>query len=844
MHQTQAKVLVVDDSAESLQMLTSVLETENHMVLQATNGEMALRIASYAQPDLILMDVRMPGMSGYDTCRHLKEDESLKNIPVIFLSGLTEQSEKVKAFQAGGVDYVEKPARGEEVIARVRTHLELYRMRSNLESLVHERTWKLEKANEALRFEILHRRQAETMLCGSETRYRHLYHNTPVMMHSIDNAGSIIVVNDYWLKTLGYRREEVIRKKSTDFLADQSKNYFNTKVLPELFEKEKIENIEFQMNRKNGDVIDVLLSAVLEHDDQGNAFYLAFIVDITQRKRTEARLRLDEERLEAMLRLNEMNGLAESQIVEAVLEDAVKLTGSEFGFFYHLMQDFISLQTFTWSKGVLTKCTADKKQKFNVSKASIWADCIRTGKSAVHNDFSHLSAKKGYPEGHVSIQRYMCVPIHDGNTIIGVISVGNKPQDYDSTDVRQLSLFSHGMWRLIQRIRSEDERKKLETQLRQAQKMEAIGTLAGGIAHDFNNILSPIMGYAEIELLSVDKQASVYLSLKEILNAGKRAKNLISQIVTFSRQVEEDVRPMRLQPVIKEVLKLIKSSLPSTIRVNQRIQESCGPVMADPTQIHQIIMNLCTNAFHAMKEEGGVLEIHLQETELSLPEPSNFADLQTGAYVKLMVTDTGTGMDKKEIERIFDPYFTTKKPGEGTGLGLAVVHGIVNSLGGSINVYSQPGEGAAFQIYLPLIKCDVKAKSAPSSSPIPAGREHILVVDDEETIAMMIKKMLISLGYDPIAMTSSERAYKAVEKDPNRFDLVITDLTMPCMTGIKLTQKLLTLKNDLPIIMCTGFNGRINEEKAKAIGVKSVIMKPVALKELAETIRKVLDKYR
>lgn len=380
----------------------------------------------------------------------------------------------------------------------------------------------------------------------------------------------------------------------------------------------------------------------------------------------------------------------------------------------------------------------------------------------------------------------------------------------------------------------------LEMQLRQVQKMEAIGTLAGGIAHDFNNILAAIMGYAEMALYDVPEGTQGRRNLEQALKAGYRGKDLVKQIITFSRRSEQERRPMLVSPVIKEILKLLRASLPTTIEIRPRIEAQAGMVLAEPTQIHQVLMNLCSNAAYAMREKGGVLEIRLAEVHTSSDDATLHPGLNPGPYVKLVVSDTGDGMDRTTMERIFEPFFTTKKPGEGTGMGLAVVHGIVKSYEGAIVVESDPGKGTTFEVFLPRIEGDFLPE-ADADIPIPTGSERILFVDDEEDLVDMVQQMLKRLGYTVVAKTNSIEALEVFKAQPDRFSLVITDQTMPQMTGAGLAKELMSIRPDIPIILCTGFSEVINAEKARTLGIREFLMKPFAPREMAEVIRHVLD---
>ena len=392
---------------------------------------------------------------------------------------------------------------------------------------------------------------------------------------------------------------------------------------------------------------------------------------------------------------------------------------------------------------------------------------------------------------------------------------------------------------------AEQENEQLQTQLTQAQKMEAIGTLAGGIAHDFNNILSPIIGYTElaIEALSDDDKnhnKKIAQDLEAVLSASERAKELVKQILSFSHHSDHKREPVQMHLIVNEALKLLRASLPSTIEVRQNIDSNCGYVLADETQIHQVVLNLCTNAYHAMREKGGVLDVALEVSHLS-PEQANLSSITPGDYIKLTIKDTGHGINEQAIERIFEPYFTTKSEEEGTGLGLSVVHGIIRSHDGGISVNSRTGEGSQFTVYFPQVNTSKIGKSVETLEQIPQGTERILLIDDEEPIVQMETSLLENLGYKVTAVTSSDKALQTFQEHPDDFDLTISDMTMPHMTGADLAVKFHNIRPNMPFILCTGFSENINEYKAKEIGIQEYIKKPVHRKEMALAVRRALD---
>jgi PAS domain S-box-containing protein len=386
---------------------------------------------------------------------------------------------------------------------------------------------------------------------------------------------------------------------------------------------------------------------------------------------------------------------------------------------------------------------------------------------------------------------------------------------------------------------AEEEKKKLEIQLQQAQKMEAIGALAGGIAHDFNNILSAIIGYTELAMLNEGAEHCT-TELNEALKAANRAKDLVKQILAFSRQTDEERMPVRASLVAKEAVKFIRATIPATIEIKTRIDDKSGSVLANSVELHQIIMNLCTNAQHAIGEQAGLLEVAVQNTEIDLSQKNDLIDLEIGSYVRISVKDTGNGMTRDVMKKIFDPYFTTKKKGVGTGLGLAVVHGIVKKYGGTIKVESELGKGTTFHIYLPKANIAAPIK-AEKPKPLMGGSERILFVDDEKMLVEIGQQALQRLGYDVVSRNSPIEALELFKAKPDFFDLVITDKTMPGMTGDGLAKELMSIRPSLPVVICTGYSQTVDQERAKQMGIKAFVMKPILINELAAAVRKALD---
>ena len=454
------------------------------------------------------------------------------------------------------------------------------------------------------------------------------------------------------------------------------------------------------------------------------------------------------------------------------------------------------------------------------------------------------------------------LPLKTGTEVLGVVGLASvTPRDFSTEGsflealanelsvglkksllYEQLEQHALDLQVSIEQIRkTEAERLKLQAQLQQSQKMEAIGTLAGGIAHDFNNILAAVLGYTELALGTVSKEAPAHRYLSRVLDAALRARSLILQILTFSRETEQAAGPIQVVPIMKEVLRLLRASLPATIEMRQDLQSKLA-VVADPTRIHQVLMNLCTNAAHAMRKRGGVLDVSCRDVFLDSEFVQRHPGLSPGGHLRLTVSDTGHGMSRFVLDRIFDPFFTTKRKGEGTGLGLSVVHGIVRGLNGHILVYSSPGKGTTFQVFLPGINAEGLEMSC-SEEPIPTGAEHILLVDDEAALVEVNTDILQSLGYKITGMTSPSEALELFRSDPDRFDMVITDMTMPQMTGDKFAKALLKIRPDLPVILCSGFSVSLNGKGKDSDGMRPRVLlrKPILKRDMALAVRAALD---
>lgn len=648
---------------------------------------------------------------------------------------------------------------------------------------------------------ITEKKKAEEALKKSQKQYQDLYDHAPEMFASVDpETAQVLRCNLTLANRLGYTREEILKRPvfelyHPDCLEEARQTFRQFK------ESGEIKSRELLLRHKNGDKIEVSLNVSPVFDDDGNLLYSrSSFRDISEQKQAEWALRESESRFKALYdnaplpyqSLNEEGNIIEVndtwlRILGYTRDEVV---GRNFAEFLHP----------EWKNHF--------KTKFPQFKA--------VGE-ILGNEF--LMRKKDGTEILVSFQGKI---VKD--------SVGKFQQTYcvfhDISKQRQ----------------SDEEKRKLQEQLFHAQKLESIGTLAGGIAHDFNNILSSVMGFTELAIDDAEHGTEQRENLKEVIAAATRAKNLVHQILAFARQSDETIKPVKLDNIVSEVLKLIRSTIPTTIEMVQTLQSS-STIMASPIQIHQVLMNLCTNAAQAMQEKGGTLEVTLEDVTLEseIHSPENI--LSEGKYVELTIADTGHGIDPEIINLIYDPYFTTKAVGEGTGLGLAMVKGIIDNHGGRIEVFSEPGKNTEFVIHLPVTsaKEEVQPVHEPGSS---IGFEHILFVDDEQPIAIMAGRILESMGYRVTTKNSSKEALALFQEKSAEFDLVITDMTMPQLTGDELAMAIRKIRQDIPIILCTGYSSKIDSKRAKDIGIDAFANKPFTKADLAATIREVLDRYQ
>ncbi|MFH1154144.1 MAG: ATP-binding protein [Pseudomonadota bacterium] len=494
-----------------------------------------------------------------------------------------------------------------------------------------------------------------------------------------------------------------------------------------------------------------------------------------------------------------------------------------------------------------TAHTSGYRVSLETPSTGVFYETYKENKTILVNNINTLqqrSTQRSFRLAEIMNPRsFISCPIVVDETVIGIIVAGNieTPKKLGRNDKNLMMGVAQQIGNDYQKQKFEAQREALKNQQQHLQKMEALGVLAGGIAHDFNNLLTPIVGYTELCLRTGDSDNSLKGYLDEVHGAALRAKQLVAQILAFSRQENQISEAMEISPIVSEAVKFLQASLPPTIRFNTSIAENVGKINADPTRIHQVVMNLCTNAYHAMKQNGGVLTVSLADKSITSGKLVNTLQLTPCRYAVLTISDTGHGMNRATLEKIFEPYFTTKEKGEGTGLGLSITHGIVKQFNGHICVDSEPGKGTAFTVYLPQTETEVNLPEDNSPAPEESGTEKILVIDDEPNIAELLKEMLEKIGYTVTAHTDALEAMERFRSAPKAFDLVITDMTMPGISGADIATEILRLTPDIPVILCTGYSEIINDRKAQAIGIKAFLGKPISMKKLAATVRRTLD---
>jgi len=661
---------------------------------------------------------------------------------------------------------------------------------------------------------------------GRDLPFRTFIENMTDLVILLKGDGTIVYTGPSLKNVLGFTSREWVNKSFFDFIAADDREWIIDRFRQSAGGSGRTIAFDVRIRQKEGGWRNVeIIGKNLVRDPEVAGFIL-YGRDTTERRQVEERLRKAQDEVKA--RLDERT--AELGKAHERLEEEIRA---------HKEAEAESARLATAiERGGDCVIITDQNARIQYVNPAFERASLYTREEVTGREFSLLKGEK-----EEIFWDDISNSFEDGTGWTGRVS--NTRKDGSIYEVeRTISPIRDSLGNVTNYVsveRDMTEQEGLEAELRQAQKMQAIGTLAGGIAHDFNNILAAMIGFTELAIDDVENNPRASRHLEQVRKAGYRGRELVKQILTFSRQGEQEKKPVQVAPIVREVLKLMRASLPSTVDVRQRIETEDGIILADPVQIHQLLINLCTNAGQAMKSGQGALEVRMSNFILVAGEDLPHPDMEPGAYVRLSVSDTGPGIDDLIKNRIFEPFFSTRQSDSG-GMGLSVVYGIVKSHNGAITVSSAPGRGSTFTVYFRRIQSPVAAEErAKGARAATKGKGRILFVDDEEALVEIAKQMLERLGYEVIAEKDSVRALKQFQRNPEKFDLVITDQTMPNMTGIELARKLMSIKKDIPIILCTGFSEVISPEAAKAMGIREFVMKPIIKKDMAETIRRVID---
>ncbi len=745
------KILIAEDNAFSRTLLKKTLTKAGYDVLTAENGDTAWELLQQAEPPkLALIDWMMPGLSGIELCRKIREIDTASPLYVILLTAKSGKDEVLEGFAAGADDFIKKPFDSGELLARIQVGRRLVEQHALLHCLID---------------------------------------SIPDPIYFKDNRGLYLGCNKAYAEFVGKEESEIINRASNDVLPSDTAQTSQMEDLRVLANGVPVETEGWDSGADGRKVYHSTLKTPYLDSAAGSTGMVGISRDLTKRIQMEQevkRLAVVVEQSTESIMITDVGG--EILYTNAAFETTTGYASDEvLGKNPHILKS--------------GKHDDEFYQKLIdiISAGNMWEGRISNRKK----------------DGSIFDAEAIIYPIRDDqDQLVSYVAI--------SRDITQ--------------------ELAIEKQLRQTQKMNAIGELAGGVAHDFNNILTAILGYIALCMNTVDEQSKTYGYLGEVLKAGDRATKLVRQILTFSRQEEQAFHPVLLQPVIDDSLSMVKTTVKSNITMETEVDEDCGAIFGDTTQVQQVMVNLCTNAVHALGDKGGTLGVTLKQVEtLGLKDGKGLVDLEPGLYVCMTVSDTGCGMSPEIMDRIFEPYYTTKKKGEGTGFGLSIVHGIIRKHNGHISVESELGQGTTFTIYLPLLINSAEEKQHAIEMSTPEGFGRILFVDDDDTVLSMGREILESFGYTVITATNGKRAFDIFQQQPTGFDALVSDYSMPEMNGHELISECLRLHPGLPSILCSGYMEKVEGENLQELGHTAFMAKPLDWRSLSRTIQQEIN---
>lgn len=792
-------ILIIDDDVSNLAIVTEYLKERDREILVAEDGQTGLERAGFARPDLILLDVLMPGLDGFEICRRLKGDEATRDIPVIFMTALADMENKIKGFRAGAVDYVTKPCQREEVLARVGVHLKIRALtrslrdaNESLEKRVEERTLDLARANEELQQEIAERKQAEAALKESEAKYRTIFENSGTALIFIEEDMTISLANKEFEKLSGYSSSEIEGKKGwVEFVenvddAERMKEYHRMRRIDP---RSAPKTYEFRLRNRFSCIKDVVMTVTLM---PGRKQSLGAILDITERKHAEVALAKARNFLDEII-----NSISDPVFVKDRKHRWILVNDAFCRFMGHGLSELLGKSDYDF--------VPQKEADIFWSKDE---DVLLTGAENI-NEEEFTDARGSV---HTIVTKKTLYTDEEGEKyIVGI-------------------------------IRDITERKRLEQQLRQAVKMEAVGTLAGGVAHDFNNHMMAVIGYSELILQRIEAGSALQRDVQQIRKAGERAASLTKQLLSFSRRQVVQPKVLDLNAVMADMEKMLRRLIGEDIDLVSIPCPELGRVLADPDLIGQVIMNLAINARDAMPD-GGKLTIETANVCLDEAYTRQHHGVEPGSFVLLALSDTGAGMDEATLSRIFEPFFTTKPRGKGTGLGLSVVYGIVKQSGGHIWAYSEPGRGTTFKVYLPRAEEESERVGlrARCEELLGGGTETVLVVEDEKTVRDLTCRILREHGYTVLEACNGQEGIGICIGRNGPIHLLITDVVMPGMSGRELARKIEKLRPATKVLYISGYTDKAIVHHGVLDAGTCFLQKPFTAAHLARKVREILN---